>query len=62
MKNAEVYKCPADRGIIEDTAITRYRSFSLSGYMNGPAADTTSASNRCARPARSKTIQDTHFY
>jgi prepilin-type N-terminal cleavage/methylation domain-containing protein len=41
VKNAAVYKCPADYGMIQDTAITRYRSFSLSGYMNGPVADTT---------------------
>jgi prepilin-type N-terminal cleavage/methylation domain-containing protein len=37
VKMAEVYKCPADYGMIQDTAIPRYRSFSLSGYMNGPA-------------------------
>ena len=41
VKNAAVYKCPADMGVIQDTAIPRYRSFSLSGYMNGPMADTT---------------------
>ena len=40
VKNASAYKCPADLGMIQDTAIPRYRSFSLSGYMNGPAADT----------------------
>jgi len=37
VKNAEVYKCPADHGMIQDTAISRYRSFSLSCYMTGPA-------------------------
>jgi prepilin-type N-terminal cleavage/methylation domain-containing protein len=41
VKNAEVYKCPADHGMIQDTSISRYRSFALSCYMNGPAADTT---------------------
>jgi hypothetical protein len=41
VKSAEVYRCPADRGLIEGTAIPRYRSFSLSCYMNGPADDTT---------------------
>ena len=40
VKNAAVYKCPADYGMIQDTAISRYRSFSLSCYMNGPADDT----------------------
>jgi prepilin-type N-terminal cleavage/methylation domain-containing protein len=40
VKNAAVYKCPADLGMIQDTAIPRYRSFSLSCYMNGPLADT----------------------
>jgi prepilin-type N-terminal cleavage/methylation domain-containing protein len=38
VKNAAVYKCPADLGVIQDTAIPRYRSFSLSCYMNGPMA------------------------
>ena len=45
VKNAAVYKCPADYGVIELTSIPRYRSFSLSCYMNGPStgplADTT---------------------
>ena len=41
VKNAAVYKCPADYGMIQDTAISRYRSFSLSCYMNGPADDAT---------------------
>ncbi len=41
VKNAAVYKCPADQGMIQDTSIARYRSFSLSGYMNGPADDAT---------------------
>jgi prepilin-type N-terminal cleavage/methylation domain-containing protein len=41
VKNAAVYKCPADQGVIQDTSLSRYRSFSLSGYMNGPTANTT---------------------
>jgi prepilin-type N-terminal cleavage/methylation domain-containing protein len=41
VKNAEVYKCPADHGFIQGTKIPKYRSFSLSCYMNGPAEDTT---------------------
>jgi prepilin-type N-terminal cleavage/methylation domain-containing protein len=41
VKNAEVYKCPADHGMIQDTSISRYRSFSLSCYMGGPPADVT---------------------
>jgi prepilin-type N-terminal cleavage/methylation domain-containing protein len=38
VKNAAVYKCPADYGMITNTSIPRYRSFSLSCYMNGPMA------------------------
>jgi prepilin-type N-terminal cleavage/methylation domain-containing protein/prepilin-type processing-associated H-X9-DG protein len=41
VKSPDVYRCPADRGVIQDTSIARYRSFSLSGYMNGPADDST---------------------
>jgi prepilin-type N-terminal cleavage/methylation domain-containing protein len=41
VKNAAVYKCPADYGMIQDTSLSRYRSFSLSCYMNGPADDAT---------------------
>jgi prepilin-type N-terminal cleavage/methylation domain-containing protein len=37
VKNAAVYKCPADYGMIQDTSLSRYRSFSLSCYMNGPS-------------------------
>jgi prepilin-type N-terminal cleavage/methylation domain-containing protein/prepilin-type processing-associated H-X9-DG protein len=37
VKNPEVYKCPADQSVIQDTSIARYRSFSLSCYMNGPS-------------------------
>jgi prepilin-type N-terminal cleavage/methylation domain-containing protein len=40
VKSASAYKCPADLGMIQDTAISRYRSYSLSGYMNGSLADT----------------------
>jgi hypothetical protein len=39
-KNAAIYKCPADYGLIQGTTIPRYRSFSLSCYMGGPAEDT----------------------
>ena len=38
VKNAAVYKCPADYGMISNTSLSRYRSFSLSCYMNGPMA------------------------
>jgi prepilin-type N-terminal cleavage/methylation domain-containing protein len=41
VKNPEVYRCPADHGMIQDTSLSRYRSFSLSCYMNGPAENTT---------------------
>jgi len=41
VKNAAVYKCPADYGMITNTSIPRYRSYSLSCYMNGPTEDTT---------------------
>jgi prepilin-type N-terminal cleavage/methylation domain-containing protein len=41
VKNADVYKCPADQGLIQDTNISRYRSFSLSCYMAGSADDAT---------------------
>jgi len=37
VKNPAVYKCPADYGMIEGTSLSRYRSFSLSCYMNGPS-------------------------
>jgi prepilin-type N-terminal cleavage/methylation domain-containing protein len=39
VKNPEVYRCPADHGMIQDTSLSRYRSFSLSCYMNGPMVD-----------------------
>jgi prepilin-type N-terminal cleavage/methylation domain-containing protein/prepilin-type processing-associated H-X9-DG protein len=39
VKNAAVYKCPADQEVIPDTAIPTHRSFSLSCYMNGAPAD-----------------------
>ena len=37
VKNAAVYKCPADLGFVQGTSIPKLRSFSLSCYMNGPA-------------------------
>jgi prepilin-type processing-associated H-X9-DG protein len=39
VKNAKVYKCPADRGTIEGTPIPKYRSFALSCYLGGPEED-----------------------
>jgi len=42
VKNAEVYKCPSDHGVIDGTSLSRYRSFSLSCYMAGGADDATS--------------------
>ena len=55
VKNPEVYRCPADHGMIEGTGLLRYRSFSLSCYMNGPTEDTTQwGSNRCTRRAKSQ--------
>jgi prepilin-type N-terminal cleavage/methylation domain-containing protein/prepilin-type processing-associated H-X9-DG protein len=38
VKNPAVYKCPADYSMIEGTSISKYRSFSLSCYMNGPSS------------------------
>ena len=56
VKNPSAYKCPADLGMIQDTAIPRYRSFSLSCYMNGPLANT----NWNVQPLRQTSqIQDT---
>jgi prepilin-type N-terminal cleavage/methylation domain-containing protein/prepilin-type processing-associated H-X9-DG protein len=40
LKNIEIYRCPADRGFIPGTSVTKNRSFSLSAYMNGAAANT----------------------
>jgi prepilin-type processing-associated H-X9-DG protein len=36
VKNALVYRCPADRTDIQDTRIPKYRSFALSCYLGGP--------------------------
>jgi prepilin-type N-terminal cleavage/methylation domain-containing protein len=64
VKNAAVYKCPADYGMIEDTSLSRYRSFSLSCYMNGPADDTTDWGVQPLQPDEPdpKSVQDAHFY
>jgi prepilin-type N-terminal cleavage/methylation domain-containing protein len=40
VKNAAVYKCPADHGMIQDTHTELLRSYSLSSYMGGPQSDT----------------------
>ena len=37
VKNVQVYRCPMDRGVITGTSTPTMRSYSLSGYMNGPA-------------------------
>jgi prepilin-type N-terminal cleavage/methylation domain-containing protein len=39
VKNVQVYKCPADRGVILDTSTPVLRSYSLSCFMNGPQSD-----------------------
>ena len=41
VKNMGVYKCPADRGMVQSGSVPRLRSFSLSCYMNGAAQDET---------------------
>lgn len=38
-KDAKVYKCPADRTLIEGSSISTLRSFALSCYMAGPNGD-----------------------
>jgi hypothetical protein len=38
VKNPQVYRCPMDRSMITGTNTPTMRSYSLSGYMNGPAA------------------------
>jgi prepilin-type N-terminal cleavage/methylation domain-containing protein len=40
VKNAAVYKCPADHGLIQNTSSGLLRSYSLSCYMGGPQSDT----------------------
>ncbi len=40
VKNAAVYKCPADHGLVQDTGLEQLRSYSLSCYMGGPQSDT----------------------
>jgi prepilin-type N-terminal cleavage/methylation domain-containing protein len=39
LKNLQVYRCPADRGVIQNTSTLKLRSYSLSCYMGGPAVD-----------------------
>jgi prepilin-type N-terminal cleavage/methylation domain-containing protein len=38
VKNMQTYRCPLDRGVFTGTSTPTRRSYSLSGYMNGPAA------------------------
>jgi prepilin-type N-terminal cleavage/methylation domain-containing protein/prepilin-type processing-associated H-X9-DG protein len=40
VKHAEIYRCPADHGSIQNTSARKLRSFSLSCYLGGPASDT----------------------
>jgi prepilin-type N-terminal cleavage/methylation domain-containing protein len=40
VKNAAIYKCPADHGLVQNTSIELLRSYSLSCYMGGPQSDT----------------------
>ena len=37
VKNVRSYRCPTDRGNFTGTSTPTLRSYSLSGYMNGPA-------------------------
>ena len=39
-KNVDLYHCPDDRALIQGTSTPKLRTFSLSCYMGGPAADT----------------------
>jgi prepilin-type N-terminal cleavage/methylation domain-containing protein/prepilin-type processing-associated H-X9-DG protein len=39
LKNIQVYRCPQDRSVINNSSEPRLRSFALSCYMNGPAVD-----------------------
>ena len=36
VKNMKTYRCPLDRGVFTDTSTPTLRSYSLSGFMNGP--------------------------
>jgi prepilin-type N-terminal cleavage/methylation domain-containing protein len=38
VKSMKIYRCPMDRGVITGTSTPTRRSYSLSGYMNGPVA------------------------
>ena len=42
VKNIQVYRCPADRSLVLATTTPTLRSYSLSCYLGGPQADTTS--------------------
>jgi len=48
-KNLQVYRCPADRGLIQNTSAPKLRSFALSCYLGGPVVDEV---NWGVKPAR----------
>src|SRR5688572_14040557 len=50
VKNIGVYKCPADRGTVQNTGTSKLRSFALSCYMSGPVVDEI---NWAVKPVRS---------
>ncbi|HMP83321.1 MAG TPA: prepilin-type N-terminal cleavage/methylation domain-containing protein [Verrucomicrobiota bacterium] len=40
VKSVQVYRCPADRGVVRGTTIPKLRSFSLSCFLGGPKENT----------------------
>ena len=40
VKNTQVYRCPADRGVIQGTSTLKLRSYALSCFMAGPKENT----------------------
>jgi len=40
VKNVDVYHCPDDRTLVQNTTTTKLRTYSLSCYLGGPKADT----------------------
>ena len=40
VKSVAVYRCPADRGRVQNSSVELLRSYSLSCYMGGPQSDT----------------------
>lgn len=76
VKGIESYRCPANRSFVLGTTVPILRTYSLSGYMGGPAADATmynvtplSKMSQVHNPSRSLTfleesdvsIDDGHF-